>query len=671
MSSVCFVTPELHPLTPGGAGVFVRAATLRLLEDGHSVVLLLATPRSVHRDFLSHEHATLPNSSRCRAYLATDLAARRELGLGRALTDSIHLADALGELLTRERPDLVEFVDFAGPAWASLSRSRGMANRPPIAVRLHGTLQVIDQHAASRFVDRERSAMYALERQALALADVVLAASREYAQDCAARGLPIAMERVRISTPPVTPLPMTIASGPESGPALGSTRDTVLFLGRLMPAKGVDRFIAAGVTLLRERPELRLELIGPDDHDSPVGMSFAQHLRSLVPEDLLDRVRFAGALSHAQIGERLARVLFAVFPNRTESFCYALHELLAARVPLIANSIPAFTSTLRHEHHALLYSGRTDDLLAAMRRLAGDAPLRERLSISPPLDFDPLGDAYVRPPARSGAPQRLPDALVVVLCPEGADPGNTLRALARQSRPSARIIVLHEASRFPERLFFLGKVWHAGDETGHPVSPSSIRTLDALAILHAGDDPDPAWLERCAEILADPALAFAATWSRSAESVHPSTLDLFPERRPFEFGPRLTRALHRTPPATLLGDLLDPDLASLGEIGLLWSNLARFPTGVVLPEPLLTAPDAPAEPADPTRLKYLLARYAAPLASRLALYLGQVHDQRLTSDPGIHPEPSVAHRIQLAEELGGSLLARMAWKKAIKRIMSP
>jgi glycosyltransferase involved in cell wall biosynthesis len=665
MPRVCFVTPELHPVTPGGAGVFVRSATQRLLEQGHEVLLLLAMPEPSYREFLAREHVRLPDPARCRAYLAADLAPRWELGVERALADSIHLADALDALLARERPDLVEFVDFAGPAWASLSRHT--PHRPPIAVRLHGPLQIIDQHAASRFVDRERSAMHALERQALARADVVLAPSRAYAEDVTARGLPIAMDRVRISTPPVTPLPVTLA------PA--ARRDTLLFLGRLMPAKGVDRFIAAGVTLLRERPDLRLELIGPDDHDSPAGTSFAEHLRSLVPHELLGRVCFAGALSHEEIGERLARVLFAVFPNRTESFCYALHELLAARVPVLAGSIPAFTAALRHEQHALLYSGRTDDLLAAMRRLATDAVLRERLSNAPPLDLDPLGDAYVHPPARPGprtAPTAgLPDAVVVVLCPAGADPAPTLRALRGQSRAPARTVVLRGVPRSSEPLFFLGQLWSVTDENGLPLSPSSIHTHDALAILNAGDEPDPAWLGRCAETLADPEVAFAGVWSRSGEAVRPLTLDLFPERRPFDHGPGLTRVLHRTPPATLLGDLLDPDLASLGEIGLLWSNLGPCMTGVVLQEPLLSVPGAPAEPADPTRLKYLLARYAAPLAPRLAQYLGQVYDRSLATDPGAHPEPSVAHRIQLAQELGGSLLAKMAWKKAVRRIMSP
>src|SRR5207302_487251 len=117
------------------------------------------------------------------------------------LDRSIRFADALAQVERRERPDVIEFFDFTGPAYTSLVRRlfRG-TTAAPIAVRLHNTLELIDHFAPTRAFDRDRYHLHALERASLALADVVLTPTRTYFDAHCAR-YAVDPRRVRVSSP--------------------------------------------------------------------------------------------------------------------------------------------------------------------------------------------------------------------------------------------------------------------------------------------------------------------------------------------------------------------------------------------------------------------------------------------------------------------------------------
>ena len=51
MSTICFVTYEIHPTTRGGCGVLLHHATELLLQQGHQVVFLLDIPRHEFNQF--------------------------------------------------------------------------------------------------------------------------------------------------------------------------------------------------------------------------------------------------------------------------------------------------------------------------------------------------------------------------------------------------------------------------------------------------------------------------------------------------------------------------------------------------------------------------------------------------------------------------------------------
>jgi glycosyltransferase involved in cell wall biosynthesis len=167
-------------------------------------------------------------------------------------------------------------------------------------------------------------------------------------------------------------------------------RDTVLFVGRLSPEKGVHILLDAFECALRVNPRLRLEIIG---HDMPAPMHIFEHLadahvvaslrryydrtawtklrtwlRSRYPRRLRrlkdtgygavlrasaarrmpDEVRFLGFVANEDLPQHYRHAQVACLPSLTETFGMPLVESMACGVPTIASAaggIPEIVSS--------------------------------------------------------------------------------------------------------------------------------------------------------------------------------------------------------------------------------------------------------------------------------------------------------------------------------------
>jgi glycosyltransferase involved in cell wall biosynthesis len=683
MSRICFVSYELHPVTPGGCGVLLYNAAHVLLERGHEVIFVLDMSRHAYERFRDEERDLLPHPERCRSYDLNELCQDIPFTEGDFVNHHFWRAYrfhwACRQVAQMDQPDVIEFFDYCGVGHYALNAKMSGLDycNCHLAVRLHNSIEIIDANQASSGYDLTRHYIYALEHSALRLAETVLYPSLAYL-DLAYR--PYYGQwygRTVLSQPPLLRHPQFSARLPQA--------DVILFYGRIFGFKGVDRFVDAAVAFLSrpENPRRRFCLVGYDSGEAPDGSGrYQDFLWRKIPPAHRAQFEFTGQLTWEQIEQLLPRVLFAVVPSYFESFCYAAHELYAAGVPVIVSDIPAFRDYFVHERNCLKFDGSVSDLTRQMERLSSDAGLRARLSQPYPLLTQPLGDFYEGPfPATwTQDPQSLEQPPVLV-CVIGTDDGcmdTTLAALKRIDGLPMRIVVLRPAGdgAAATGAWLLGQMYCFYTADGHPLEPTQVRAGSVLLILRAGDIPQAEFLQRGVQTLARyPHVGYVTCWKEVIANDGSTSIDTFPleaasELVPFLRRPLLNRCLMRTPANQLLIDVFDVRAGCCGEIQYLWDLEENEKTGVVISQVLIAQKEESPQNVAPRLLAYLvlhgrsrwrserLARYASilshgndPLVQELAHCQAQLNALR----------NSLTWRVghAIARRLPGQLLRRV------------
>lgn len=163
-------------------------------------------------------------------------------------------------------------------------------------------------------------------------------------------------------------------------------RGSLLCVGRIDPRKG----IATAIRALVEVPNGHLTVIGGGD------ASHLADLRAVVDElGLTDRVAFERR-SRAELPRAYAEADVVLFPvNWEEPFGLVPLEAMAVGRPVVASGTGGSGEYLRDGENCLLY-GPPDDpgaLAAAVRRLAADEDLRERLRAGGSATASRLGES--------------------------------------------------------------------------------------------------------------------------------------------------------------------------------------------------------------------------------------------------------------------------------------
>lgn len=145
-----------------------------------------------------------------------------------------------------------------------------------------------------------------------------------------------------------------------------------LFIGRLLPYKGVDFLLRA----LAQVPDLRLDVVG----SGPELHRLRTLARALAVED---RVKWWGEYPDEDLPRRMADADFLVLPSVSvqEMFGMVLLEAMAAGRPVITTAVPSGVREVNSPGvTGLEVPIRDVEALAdAMRTLANDVQLRERL----------------------------------------------------------------------------------------------------------------------------------------------------------------------------------------------------------------------------------------------------------------------------------------------------
>ncbi|MCX8204924.1 MAG: glycosyltransferase family 4 protein [Candidatus Nezhaarchaeota archaeon] len=330
---IAFVTTEYPPTIYGGLGVYSEAIATRLSKLGHEVHVFTINPSSLPKYSAQggvHVHRLRPvdASSPLRAIVNDEL---RAWGPGFKFFSDVltyNVAAALAMVSGGAEFDLVAVHDW-------LSSIAGVAVKDeaphvPLVFHIHSTERGRNLGGGSPTVIR-------LELMCAEKADAVVAVShalRDY--DLAPQGFPI--HKVHVVWNGVDPDVYSPLKVPEEAVRLvrakcGATEGPlILFVGRLVRAKGVDKLVESMKHIVKDYPRSKLVVIGKGD--------MYQHLLDLASKlGLSSYVLFINSfLSEEEKVVYYAACDVAVFPSLYEPFGIVALEAMAMERPVVVGA---------------------------------------------------------------------------------------------------------------------------------------------------------------------------------------------------------------------------------------------------------------------------------------------------------------------------------------------
>lgn len=173
-------------------------------------------------------------------------------------------------------------------------------------------------------------------------------------------------------------IPMgTDLSGLFVPPAANADRekDLVLFVGRLVPEKGVEHLLEAIAAIAPGRPSLRLMIAGCGPSES----ALRERSDAL---GLGDRVMYLGGVSHAELPALYQKAAVAVFPFAgQEGFPLVVVEAIGCGCPVIVSDLRAVRATVQHGVTGVLVRpGDVTSLAGAMRSVLNDTDKSKQIA---------------------------------------------------------------------------------------------------------------------------------------------------------------------------------------------------------------------------------------------------------------------------------------------------
>lgn len=186
---------------------------------------------------------------------------------------------------------------------------------------------------------------------------------------------------------------------PFHGPrALKNTGPRLLFVSRVSPEKGVHVLLSAFERISREFPGTSLDIIGPEavtPIEYIVGLSndesvkalerfymsgYQDHLESMVPEGLKNKVRFIGNLPHSALSGFYRASDVFVNSSLSESFGMPIIEAMSAGLPVVATKTGGIREVVDDGRTGILVRpGDENSLADAVIRLLKDERLRRSM----------------------------------------------------------------------------------------------------------------------------------------------------------------------------------------------------------------------------------------------------------------------------------------------------
>ncbi len=166
------------------------------------------------------------------------------------------------------------------------------------------------------------------------------------------------------------------AVAPTFFEATPTDRYDVVFIGRLVPAKGAAHFVETVDRLVARHPQLRAAIVG-----SGGDSGFQQSLRETVRRKALDEhVTFLGRREQREVASLMAGAKVLILPSVEESFSMVCAEAQAAGTPVVASRVGGLPEVVADGETGLLVApGDLGALVRAVQQLLENDGLRNRM----------------------------------------------------------------------------------------------------------------------------------------------------------------------------------------------------------------------------------------------------------------------------------------------------
>jgi glycosyltransferase involved in cell wall biosynthesis len=187
-----------------------------------------------------------------------------------------------------------------------------------------------------------------------------------------------------VATPGGDRLSRSLTAAEVEARALEEGELRLLFVGNLIPRKGLEHLLTA-LHSLRGRP-FRLDVVGSEEADRRHAAFLRKRVREL---DLTGRVEFHGTLSGASLEDRFRQAQVLVVPSSYEGFGIVYLEAMGFGLPVIASASGATDEIVRHEATGFLVPpGDAWSLARRIESLLDDRALLTRMSLAAYEGFD-------------------------------------------------------------------------------------------------------------------------------------------------------------------------------------------------------------------------------------------------------------------------------------------
>ena len=344
------IVSGIWPPDVGGPASHAPALAAALVEAGHAIDVVTTADAAPEARPYPVRWVSRARPAPLRHLAVVRAVAGAAHRAGRVYATSMVRRASLGAALAR-RPLVVKLV--SDEAFERAVRSG----------RFAGTLEEFQRVQGGARVRLLRATRNAALRRARRV--VVPSA---YLRDLAL-GWGVAPERLEVVPNPAPPLP-ALPDRDEARARLGLNGFTLAAAGRLTRQKALlDALDAVSRT-----EEVSLVVAGE-------GPERAALERRASKPDLVDRVRFAGALSRDEVLTLFRAADAALLTSAWENLPHSVVEALAVGTPVVATAVGGVPEVVRDGENGLLApAGDVDAIADAIRRLEGDDALRATLA---------------------------------------------------------------------------------------------------------------------------------------------------------------------------------------------------------------------------------------------------------------------------------------------------